>query len=480
MSLQVLRKSFESPAATPGWRAVLGQIGPQLAAEGRRCDQANEFVGANMALLRAHGFLELGVPAELGGAGLSRAELAVMLRELAHHCPSTALALAMHTHVAAAAAWRWRHQKAPTDGLLKRVAAERLQLLSSGGSDWLLGSGKAVKVDGGYQIYARKVFASGAPAAHLFMTGAIEEDAPEGPTVLQFGVPMNAPGVSIVETWDTLGMRGTGSHDVSLDGVFVPDAAIGARRKPGVWHPLLHIVALVAMPLVYAVYAGIAEAARNLTVEALAKRRDAATIDALGALDTELAATRIALDSMVTFAETAQPGPETTNTIFIHRALVCRGAIRTVDLALDAASGAGYFRRLSRTAVSRRAGRSLSSIAAGAAANTRGPHGARSADRRLERRTASLVSRPSGRLASWVGHAAAREREPAPRATRRWLLDPGSRGVYPRAARSADPGARPGHRSDMFGWLCARDIAAQVARKPGRRYNIPNNETRPR
>jgi alkylation response protein AidB-like acyl-CoA dehydrogenase len=102
----------------------------------------------------------------------------------------------------------------------------------------------------------------------------------------------------------------------------------------------------VAMPLVYAVYAGIAEAARNLTVEALAKRRDAATIDALGALDTELAATRIALDSMVTFAETAQPGPETTNTIFIHRALVCRGAIRTVDLALDAASGAGYFRRL--------------------------------------------------------------------------------------------------------------------------------------
>jgi acyl-CoA dehydrogenase len=55
---------------------------------------------------------------------------------------------------------------------------------------------------------------------------------------------------------------------------FVPDAAIGARRKPGVWHPLLHIVALVAMPLVYSVYAGIAEAARNLAVEALAKRRD--------------------------------------------------------------------------------------------------------------------------------------------------------------------------------------------------------------
>ena len=258
------------------------------------------------------------------------------------------------------------------------------------------------------------------------MTGAIEEDAPEGPTVLQFGVPMNAPGVSIVETWDTLGMRGTGSHDVSLDGVFVPDAAIGARRKPGVWHPLLHIVALVAMPLVYAVYAGIAEAARNLTVEALAKRRDAATIDALGALDTELAATRIALDSMVTFAETAQPGPETTNTD-LHPP---RPGLPRRDP--DRRSRARRRERCrlfpparSRTAVSRRAGRALSSPAAGAAANARGPHGARSADRRLERRTASLVSRPSERLAPWVGHAAARECEPAPRATRRWA--PGSR-----------------------------------------------------
>ena len=70
----------------------------------------------------------------------------------------------------------------------------------------------------------------------------------DGPTVLQFGVPMNAQGVSIVETWDTLGMRGTGSHDVVLDGVFVPDAAIAARRKPGVWHPLLHLVAMIALP----------------------------------------------------------------------------------------------------------------------------------------------------------------------------------------------------------------------------------------
>ena len=120
------------------------------------------------------------------------------------------------------------------------------------------------------------------------MTGAIEDDPKEGPTVLQFGVPMNAKGVSIVETWDTMGMRGTGSHDVVFDGVFVPDAAIAARRKPGVWHPLLHLVSMIAFPIVYSVYTGIAEAARDIAVAEASKRRDPA-VDTVGALETELA-----------------------------------------------------------------------------------------------------------------------------------------------------------------------------------------------
>jgi len=340
MSIHVLKKSVEA-----NWRSAIAEIGPLLAEEDRRCDEMNQFVGANFALLRERGFLELAVPVELGGGGFTRTELSGMLQTLARHSSSTALALAMHTHVLAATVWRWRYQNAPVEGLLKKVVTERIQLLSSGGSDWLDGSGKAVKVDGGYRIYARKIFASGAPSANLFMTGAIDEDAPEGPTMLQFGIPMNADGVSIRETWDTMGMRGTGSHDVLLDDVFVPDAAIGARRKPGVWHPLLHIVSMVAFPLVYSVYTGVAEAARDLAVAAAAKRRDPAMIDLVGAMDTELAAARVALESMVAFSETAEPGPSTTNTIFMHRTLVARSALKTVELALEVAGGASYHRR---------------------------------------------------------------------------------------------------------------------------------------
>jgi acyl-CoA dehydrogenase len=218
-------------------------------------------------------------------------------------------------------------------------------LLSSGGSDWLAGSGKAEKVEGGYRITARKNFASGAPAAQLFMTGAIEDDPKEGPTVLQFGVPMNAKGVSIEETWDTMGMRATGSHDVVFDGVFVPDAAVAARRKPGVWHPLLHLVSMIAFPIVYSVYTGIAEAARDIAVAEAKKRRDPA-IETVGELETELAATRMACDRLVAFSETAMPGPETTNTVFTHRALIARGALKTVELAMEVAGGGAYFRKL--------------------------------------------------------------------------------------------------------------------------------------
>jgi alkylation response protein AidB-like acyl-CoA dehydrogenase len=221
-----------------------------------------------------------------------------------------------------------------------------VQLLSSGGSDWLPGSGHATKVEGGYRVLARKIFASGAPSAQLFMTGAIEQGAPGGPTVLHFGVPMNAAGVSIVDTWDTLGMRGTASNDVTLEGVFVPDAAIAARRKPGVWHPSIETVAMIAIPLVYAVYVGVAEAARDIAVAAVKKRRASANVEAIGALDTELEAARIAYRSMMAFAETAQPGPQTTNTTFMHRALVSRSVLRTVELALEAVGGFSFYRSL--------------------------------------------------------------------------------------------------------------------------------------
>jgi len=341
--------AIRPPLAGSGvqWFETARKLGPRFAGRAATVDEEDLFVGENFAALKSVGLVSAAVPAELGGGGATHAELAAILLELARHCSSTALAFAMHTHQVAVAAWRWKHQKAPVDGLLKRVAAERIVLLSSGGSDWLHGTGSATRVDGGFRINARKVFVSGAPAGDLLMTSAIHDDPETGPTVLHFAVPMNASGVEIIPTWQALGMRGTGSHDVALKDLFVADASISGKRPQGKWHPLFHIISMIAFPLVYAVYVGVAQAARDLAVLQAAKRRtDEHLLYLIGGIENELSAARLALAEMLAAAATDQPGYEVTNRVMIGRALVARSVLKLAELALEAAGGGGFYRSL--------------------------------------------------------------------------------------------------------------------------------------
>ena len=292
---------------TSKWTDLANELGVGFAARVPKHDESDAFVAENYAELKARKVFAAGVPEELGGGGASVADLAGMLRTLAHHCSSTALALSMHTHLVATAAWRWRNQKAPVDGLLKRVVAEDLVLVSTGGADWLLGTGKATKADGGYRVTGRKIFCSGAPAGGLMMTTAVVDDPVDGPTVLQIAVPTSAAGVKIENDWKALGMRGTGSHDISFEDVFVPDAAVALRRPSGKWHPLIHVVAMVALPVFNAVYVGVAEAARDLALEAAKRRKDDRLVQAhAGEMENELTSAQLALARMIDIAMTAE------------------------------------------------------------------------------------------------------------------------------------------------------------------------------
>jgi alkylation response protein AidB-like acyl-CoA dehydrogenase len=332
-------------ASRTDWIAVVEQMAPAFAARAAGHDADDTFVAENYAELRRRRFFSAAVPAELGGGGASHAEMCDVLRTLAHACSSTALALAMHTHQVLVPAWRWRHERAPVDGFLRRVAADELVLASSGGSDWLTGSGRAEKVDGGYRVTGRKIFASGSPAADLFSTMAVDDDPAQGPTVVHFVIPFEAPGVTVHDNWRTLGMRGTGSHDVTLDGVFVPDAAISARRPSGRWSDVWHVVAATALPIVYSVYVGVAETARDVALREAARRRGEGAVQELaGAMETELAAARLALRSMIEAAGGGAVGPGVTNTIMIGRTLAGQAALRTVEAAMELAGGAAFFR----------------------------------------------------------------------------------------------------------------------------------------
>ena len=138
------------------WEALAAEIAPRIEACAAVHDADESFVNEAYALLRQQGFFKALVPFELGGGGAEIGEMCRAIRALGAACGSTALAFAMHSHLVAVAAWRWRHQGAPTDGLLRRVAADDLVLVSSGGSDWLPSGGVATKVEGGFTIAARK------------------------------------------------------------------------------------------------------------------------------------------------------------------------------------------------------------------------------------------------------------------------------------------------------------------------------------
>lgn len=318
---------------------------PTIAERAASIDQTDGFVSQNYTLLRDAGLVRAGVPVELGGLGAEVPELAEMLRKIAHACGSTALAFSMHTHQVAIPAWRWRHQKvAAVEPLLKRVAAEQIILLSSGGSDWIGGSGKAVKVAGGYRISARKAFTSGAAAGDILMTGAVHEEDGKR-SVIHFGAPMASPEITIEETWRTLGMRGTGSNDVVIENLFIPDAGVAFSRNAGEWHPVFHIIATLAFPLIYAVYLGVAESARDIALDMLRdKAKSDHSIILIGRMETELRAAQMAHRWMLDAVARNEPSAEVVNEVMIGRSLVCRHAIAATELAMEATGGAAFYR----------------------------------------------------------------------------------------------------------------------------------------
>jgi alkylation response protein AidB-like acyl-CoA dehydrogenase len=333
-------------SAAIDWLSLAESLGNQFAARETEADESDLFVADNIARLKASGLVSAGVPIELGGGGASYRDLCAVLRILGRYSSSTALAFSMHTHQVMIPTWRWQHQNAPVDGLLRRIATEQLVLLSSGGSDWLQSAGTAVKVEGGFLVTARKVFASGAPAANLLMTSAVYQDPEMGSIVLHFAVPMNAQGVAIEPTWQAMGMRGTGSHDVVLSNVFVPDAAIALRREQGKWHFIFHLISMVAIPLIYSVYVGVAEATRDRAIQLTKNRTDEHLCYLVGGLENELTSAKLALQYMISTAEMSQPSFEVTNQVMTGRTLVAKAVLNVADLAMEIAGGSAFYRKL--------------------------------------------------------------------------------------------------------------------------------------
>jgi alkylation response protein AidB-like acyl-CoA dehydrogenase len=222
--------------------ALVDSVGPNFAQRAARYDREASFPFENYDDLRQAGLLGLCVPESFGGKGADLRSYAIVSATLGKYCGATALTFNMH---ACSTLWpgvladdldmtaeqKREHERHRTTHFERVVnqGAVYAQPFSEGSA---AAAGRAPfgtlasKVDGGWRINGKKIFASLAGAADYY--GVLcTEDKPDRTMrdTLYMAVPANSSGLTVTGAWDPLGMRGTVSRTLLFDDVFVPDDA---------------------------------------------------------------------------------------------------------------------------------------------------------------------------------------------------------------------------------------------------------------
>lgn len=240
----------------------IASLEEQLKKNGAEADKEGAFPFDNIRKLREIGYMGLTVPKAFGGEEISLYELVLFQEKLAQADGSTALSLGWHLGIMMDLAERRPWEEALYAKICKEVVTDGA-LLNRAATEPKTGSptrgGKpettAARDTDGWRITGRKTFTTMAPVLDYFLVAATMEEIGE---VGEFLIPRKADGVSIEETWDSIAMRGTASHDLVLDDVAIPEMYLveenRTKRKTKASGWLLHIPAC---------YLGIAQAARN-------------------------------------------------------------------------------------------------------------------------------------------------------------------------------------------------------------------------
>lgn len=251
------------------WEERALQLSAEWAKRAEEYDRTGSFPFRNFQELKEEGFLRLTVPKVYGGEGLTLSQFLRIQEILAQGDASTALGLGWHLGILMKLrdARIWKEERfqrlcaeVVRDGaMINSVATERETGSPSRGGKPVT---KAVKVEGGWRIEGHKSWGTLSPILTYFLiTATIEGEDKVG----EFLVHRSSKGLKILENWDSLGMRATGSHDLILHDLFLPDETLvyvkgeedsDQKADHGGW--LLHIPAT---------YLGIAEAARRFILE---------------------------------------------------------------------------------------------------------------------------------------------------------------------------------------------------------------------
>ena len=327
-----------------------------------RYDRENTFFTEDYEELRDAGYLTIPVPTELGGRGMSLAEVAQEQRRLAYYAAPTALAINMHLYWVGVAADLWRAGDRSLQWLLEEAA--RGHVFAAGhaesGNDIpvLLSTTKAERVDGGYRFTGHKSFGSLSPIWTYLGLHGMDVSDPAHPKIVHAFMPRNTEGYAIRETWDTMGMRATRSDDTILDGAFVPDRYVARVVPAGAAGIDAFILSLFAWALVGFgnIYYGMARRALDLTVEGLKKKSSIALTRPMtyhpgvqhqvAEMGLELEAIEPHLDRVADeWSRGVEHGARWPMKILAAKYHAVEGSWKVIDTALDLAGGFGIFRR---------------------------------------------------------------------------------------------------------------------------------------
>jgi len=241
--------------------ARLGELADRHMADAHAADEENRISEGFVTALKEIGYPGWPVPREWGGQGITVYEMVLYQERIAQGDPAAALGMGWHVSVLSELVRR-RPWPEETLGRIFEDIVKRGALINKMASESATGSpsrgGKpqthAVKVPEGYRIHGRKTFSTFSPVLDYFIVTAVMQDTGE---LTDFLIPAGTERMTIEPTWNMVGMRGTASHDLVLDGVVVPEEARAQQTAKQVHAPnpfLLHVPAC---------YLGIALAARR-------------------------------------------------------------------------------------------------------------------------------------------------------------------------------------------------------------------------
>jgi alkylation response protein AidB-like acyl-CoA dehydrogenase len=329
------------------WISLIHELGKSFESRVTEHDSDDTFVKENYLALKEHRFFAAAIPEELGGGGVQHSEMCDVLRTLAQYCSSTALAHSMHQHLLAANIWKYKNGQGGDD-VLRTVAAKQSVLVSTGARDWLESNGEMEKTEDGYFVTAIKHFASQSAMGDVLVTSAPYQDPELGWQVLHFPVPFNSEGMKALNNWRAMGMRGTGSHTVKLERVFVPEFAIALRRSQGEFHSFWNVILTVAMPLIMSVYVGIAQKAAFMAIEYAKGQKNAKQHlpSSVGAMHNELTCAELHLRDMIRIANNYdfKPVDQNGQDILTRKTIVANACVGVVTKAMEIVGGQGFFR----------------------------------------------------------------------------------------------------------------------------------------